>query len=164
MIDAGRAIATATPETFREVSRKWASGIAVVTAVDSHGALFGTTMSAVVSLSISPLQYLICIDRKSNSLPAITSTGWFCINMLSSSQERIAMTFAKKGTDKFSAISYREGLNRLPIIQDVASYIICHLNSSFDGGDHVIIVGDVIEIGLHDASPLVYLNGRFNNG
>ena len=40
--------------------------------------------------------------------------------------------------------------------------IVTAIDAEHDGGDHVIVVGRVLDLGItHDAGPLLYFRGRY---
>ncbi|MFT8243976.1 flavin reductase family protein [Roseomonas sp. BN140053] len=147
--------------TFRHVAGHWASGVAVITTRDAAGRLFGLTMSGVTSLSISPMQFLICVDNRSTSLPAILESEHFCINYLAAEQEQVSRTFAGKSEDKFATVPYRLLPSGTPAIDGALALIDCRIASSMPGGDHTIIVGDVLHAEASEREPLVHYRGRY---
>jgi hypothetical protein len=62
---------------FRSVARSWPSGVAVITTLDELGDRHGLTMSAAIALSLEPVQFLICVDDNSNTLPVLLRRGKF---------------------------------------------------------------------------------------
>src|SRR5512141_1144415 len=97
-----------TPEEFREVISHFASGVTVVTAVHD-GRAFGTTASAVTSLSLEPPMLLICMNRQSETGRAVAAAGHFAVNILGADQIELAKTFARKGGDKFAGVPVSAG-------------------------------------------------------
>jgi flavin reductase (DIM6/NTAB) family NADH-FMN oxidoreductase RutF len=118
-------------------------------------------MSAVTSLSLAPPQFLICVDNQSESLPAIRESGVFAIHYLGSDQEQLAKDFAKKGGDKFASAPCRAGQTGAPILDGVIAFVECALHATYPGGDHTIIVGDVVHGQAPGGEPLGYHRGGF---
>src|SRR5262245_54537089 len=112
-------------QDFRNAACHWATGVAVITTVDKVGNPYGLTMNAVAPLSVSPLQFLMCVDNNSASLPPMLESRIFCINFLSSHQEDLARRFASKGNDKFKEVCHLKLTNNLPALRDVLAYIVC---------------------------------------
>ncbi|RWE00077.1 MAG: flavin reductase [Mesorhizobium sp.] len=157
-----RATVTIEPALYKEVASHWPSGVAVITAADNDGKLNGLTMSAVIALSLSPMQFLISVDKRSLTLPIIKDGGRFCINFLSSSQADIAMQFASKSTDKLASVKHRISQWGLPIIDGVVASITCDVHSIMPGGDHELIVGDVLDIEHFGGEALVHFKRAFH--
>jgi 3-hydroxy-9,10-secoandrosta-1,3,5(10)-triene-9,17-dione monooxygenase reductase component len=157
--------ATETPskEQFKLAAGHWASGVAIITAADSADRPFGLTMSAVTSLSLDPMQFLIAVDKRSTSLPAIRETRRFCINFLTAAQRDVAIRFAGKSPDKFTDTPHHRGVNRLPVIDGSLVTIACDVGDIVAGGDHEIIIGDVVHIHVAGGEPMVHFRGAFRD-
>lgn len=145
---------------FKQVAGRWASGCAVVTTVTPDGEMSGVTMSAVTSLSLDPMQFLICVDKRSRTLEALRESGRFVINMLAKGQRDVALRFASKVDDKFAATAYRmeEGL---PVLDGTLGHVRCEAVRILDGGDHEIVIGEVHAVTVSEGEPLVHYRGGF---
>ena len=146
---------------FRRVAGSWATGVAVVTTADADSRLFGLTMSAVSSLSLDPQQFLICVERTADSLPVMERSGLFCINLLARGQEAVSRRFASKDEDKFAGIPHRRIASGLPVLDGVIGYVACRVNALLPGGDHVIVVGDVLDLEAFGGDPLMHFRGEY---
>ena len=63
--------------------------------------------------------------------------------MLSKSQEHLSRRFATTGGDKFVGVAFREGLARLPLLDDAVAALECRIVHRYGGGDHTILVVQV---------------------
>jgi flavin reductase (DIM6/NTAB) family NADH-FMN oxidoreductase RutF len=97
----------ANSANFLAVGRLWATSVAVVTTIAEHGQPHGMTMSAVTTLSLDPIQFLICPDHRARPLAHLLRSGLFCINVLGANQAAIASRFASRRADRFEGVSYR---------------------------------------------------------
>ena len=147
--------------TFRHVASHWATGVAVVTTVDGEGRPFGLTMSAVTSLSLSPMQFLICVDERSDSLAPMLASGFFCINLLASGQEEISRRFAGKSLDKFAGVAHRVHASSVPVLEGTVAFVVCRIATALPGGDHRIIVGEVLHADAPGGDPLLHFRGGY---
>jgi flavin reductase (DIM6/NTAB) family NADH-FMN oxidoreductase RutF len=148
---------------FRLIAGHWLTGVAIVTSADRDGRPFGLTMSAVTSLSLDPPQFLICIDNRSDTLPAIRASGCFCIQYLRSDQEAVAAAFARKNSDKFSPFHFHPGHTGAPILDGVIAFAECRVHATYPGGDHTIVVGDVVYGEAVGGAPLAYFRGGYRS-
>ncbi|MEW6634029.1 MAG: flavin reductase family protein [Pseudomonadota bacterium] len=149
-------------DLFKTVSSHWPSGVAVITTAAGDGTLHGLTMSAVIALSLEPMQFLISLDKTSNTLPMLKETRRFCINFLSREQQDICMLFASKAADKFASVSHRLSDMGLPIIEGAVSCISCDVNSIIASGDHEIMIGDVRDMEHFGGEPLIHFKRSFH--
>ena len=151
MIDAQR---------FREVMSSFPSGVVVLTAFGDDGRPRGLTVSAFCAVSLDPPLALVCIDKTSNTLPAVQHTGGFTANILAAGREQLARRMATKLSDKFDGLDWDSPGSKAggPILQnDTAAYAVCALRDTIEAGDHWILIGIVIE-GAHreGVTPMVF--------
>jgi 3-hydroxy-9,10-secoandrosta-1,3,5(10)-triene-9,17-dione monooxygenase reductase component len=152
----------ATPEHFRAVLGHFCSGIVVVTATDEEGPT-GLTAQSFTSLSLEPPLVLLCPGKSSTSWPRIEAAGQFCVNVLAEDQEELCRGFAMRGADKFAGVGYAAAPHSgAPLLTGVLAWIDCSLEAVHDGGDHVIAVGRVLEMGATDGGrPLLFYRGGY---
>jgi flavin reductase (DIM6/NTAB) family NADH-FMN oxidoreductase RutF len=150
------------PAAFREGMARFASGVTVVTTRDSQGGPVGFTATSFSSVSLDPPLVLACLDRRADSLPSFQSAGHFAISILSSHQADYALRFAAKGTDKFAGVDVELGaVTGLPLLPDVCVQLECRKYDELSGGDHIIILGEVLGVATSDKPPLLHFNRRF---
>lgn len=145
---------------FRDVVGHFASGVTVITTADGEQ-LFGTTVSAVSSLSSDPPMMLICLNRSSVTHDAVRKTGRYAINILSAAQGEIARVFARKGDDKFAGIGHTVTEHGLPLLNDTLASIECVVDETATGGTHTIFLGRVVSATARGGEPLAYYRGSF---
>ena len=136
------------PQRFREVMATFPSGVVVLTAFGNDSLPRGLTVSAFCAVSLQPPLALACIDKTSNTLPAVQHTGGFTANILAAGREQLARSMATKLTSKFDAISWRRAESPIggPILEgDAAAYAVCTLRDTIEAGDHWILIGLVTE-------------------
>ena len=154
-----------TGRDFRSALGSFPSGVTVVT---TRGAdhTYGMTANAFSSLSLDPPLILVCAKAGGEGHELIDANGIFAVNILASDQEPISNYFASRerprGRDAFSEISHRAGISGSPIIDGCVAYLDCRLERSFEAGDHVVFVGEVVTLGIDpEAEPLLFHGGRY---
>ena len=153
------------PGTFRDVMASFPSGVVVLTAFGEDGGPRGLTVSAFCSVSLEPPLALVCIDRTSNTLPAVQHTGGFTANILATGREPLARRMATKLSDKFDGLAWRRPDSPIggPILTaDAAAYAVCALRDTVEAGDHWVLIGLVTE-GAHQqgVQPMVFTRRRY---
>lgn len=121
--------------------------------------LYGITVSSFTSVSLEPPLILVCIHKGSESHDPLLKSGTFAVNLLRENQSWLSDRFAgfHRVRDKFENVNYKlHDKHGVPLIDDVLAWIVCRLWRSYDGGDHTIIVGEVIDYWVSDGAPLVY--------
>ena len=150
------------PDLFRSVLGRFASGVTIVTVRDAEGSDHGMTVSAFTSLSLDPSLILVCIDRAASMLGVLTAGTRFNVNILAASQEALSRRFAKLEAEvRFDGIGFTRGTHGAPVLDDVLAYLECSVETTHDGGDHVIIVGAVEHAATRDDRPLLYYRGGY---
>jgi flavin reductase (DIM6/NTAB) family NADH-FMN oxidoreductase RutF len=147
------------PQRFREVMSSFPSGVVIVTAFGHDGEPRGLTVNAFCAVSLEPPLALACIDKLSNTLPAVRHTNGFTANILSAGREPLARLMATKSTDKFNSLEWRRAeAGGGPILEhDIAAYAVCTLREAIEGGDHWILIGNVVDgARLDGVNPLIY--------
>src|SRR5260370_8779416 len=118
------------PQRFRETMATFPSGVVVLTAFGLDSLPRGLTVSAFCAVSLKPPLALACIDKTSNTLPAVQHAGGFTANILAAGREQLARRMASKLSDKFDGIAWRrpESVPGGPILEDDrAPYTLCTL-------------------------------------
>ncbi len=146
---------------FREVLGHFATGITIVTA-DEEGEPVGFTCQSFAALSLDPPMVILAPAKSSTSWPRIAQAGAFCVNVLEAHQESIARTFAVTGSDKFDGVEWAPGpVTGSPMIAGSLATIECTLGAIYEGGDHELVTGHVVALGLGEGSPLLFYRSGF---
>jgi flavin reductase (DIM6/NTAB) family NADH-FMN oxidoreductase RutF len=153
----------ASPEEFRAALSAYATGVTVVTAIGQNGPS-GATANSVTSLSLDPPMMLACLDRGSRTLTAVRAQGRFGVNALAAGQEEIARRFARKDPepDKWRGVQWSEA-DGLPRLSGALVWVACELRDLIDGGDHLILTGNVLAADAVDGQPLLFHRGDYRD-
>ncbi len=146
---------------FRQALGTFATGVTVVTAIDEDGQPRGFTANSFTSVSLNPPLILVCIASGSAGHAVFTISDTFCVNVLAEDQLEISTLFASPGDNRFSEVEWRPGNNGNPIIDGAISSFECHRHNIVDAGDHVILIGKVINYEASGRSPLIYCSGSY---
>jgi 3-hydroxy-9,10-secoandrosta-1,3,5(10)-triene-9,17-dione monooxygenase reductase component len=145
---------------FREVLGHFPTGVTVVTALED-GEPVGFTCQAFTSLSLVPPLVAIAPGKSSTSWPRIAAAETFCVNILGEDQEALARDFAQSGGDKFTGVGWHPGVHGAPVLEGSLAWVECTFEQAYDAGDHELVVGAVLEMGVRHGSPLLYYRGGF---
>ena len=148
-------------DEFRRALSCFASGVNVVTTIDTAGELHGLTVSAFCSVSLSPPLVLICIEKITASHFAFGESKAFVVNILSESQSDLSEHFATPFADKFANVPYGLGIDGIPLLENTLGSLECRIKHDLDGGDHSIFIGEVERATVKDGLPLIYFQGTY---
>ncbi len=147
---------------FLRVMGSFASGVTVVTVMGKDGSPRGFTASAVSSLSLEPRMLLVCLSERSTTLQVLQEVGTFAVNILAATQQEVAQQFATRQGDRFAGLRWRAAPETgAPVLDGSLAYAECRLHGTCKGGDHVILMGEVLAGDAHEAEPLLYFRGRY---
>jgi len=148
-------------KAFRNALGQFATGVTVITTVDAEGNKIGMTANSFSSVSLDPMLVLWSIAKTSKSFAAFTEARHFAIHILSAEQKALSGQFASNCEDRFCNVPHRSGLGGIPVLEDYSAVFECEMESRYEGGDHIIIVGRVIEFDNRGKAPLVFHAGRY---
>ncbi len=149
------------PSTFRTVLGHFATGVAVITAIDGEEPV-GMACNSFTSVSLEPAMVLFCAAKSSTTWPRIQTAGKWAANILDEDGEEICRLFAQRGADRFAHISYGIGRSGAPVFRDALAFVDCETIAEYDAGDHVIVVGKVLELGYAaEGKPLLFYRGGY---
>lgn len=147
---------------FRRTLGQFPTGVTVVTTVTDSGKPVGVTASSFNSVSVDPPLVLWSIDKSSFSKEIFEKAEYFAVNILGKDQISSSNNFAGRGEDKFKGVSFSKGQGGAPLLPDCAAQFECKTWNVYEGGDHLIIVGEVVDYRRAESvSPLVFSRGSY---
>ena len=152
---------TTAPDTtdraaFAEAMSRLAAGVSVVTC-SRDGRPWGTTVTAVASISAEPPTVLVSLGSSASSADAIAAAGRFGLSILEQGQQIVARHCSRPGTPKFLEPFTREPQSGSPMIAGALAHLDCELVEQFEVADHTVFVGRVREARpARSGTPLLY--------
>lgn len=153
--------ALARKKALRQAFSAFATGVTVVTARDAEGRPVGFTANSFTSVSLDPPLLLVCPGRTSSNFTTFSTARHFAVNILSAGQQEVSHRFATPVTDRFAGLAWHAGPEGLPLIDGAAATFACVCHQLVDAGDHVILIGEVLDSMTTGAEPLVFSRGRY---
>ena len=160
-IDASKA--ELDPREFRQVLGTFTTGVTIITARGEDGTPAGVTANSFNSVSMDPPLVLWSLAKKSNSLPTFSSASHWAVHILAHHQDGLSSHFARSvsGQEKFNGVQYETGLGNAPLLSECTARLQCRTTNIYDGGDHIILVGEVLTFDKCDTPPLVFQRGNY---
>lgn len=144
---------------YRDAIGHFVTGVTVMTAVDPSGQPHGMTANAVSSLSLDPLLLLVCVDRQAAMSRVVVEGGVFALSVLAGDQVVLSEHFADDargyGIQEFEGTETRAGVTGAPLLAGAAAWLDCRVRDVVEGGDHVIVVGEVVLAERRDAADVL---------
>ena len=145
---------------LRQVCGHFVTGVTVITSGEAGGESGGTTVNSFTSVSLDPPLVLFCLHNDSRLRAMVEDRRAFAVNFLAGRQEKVAWKFAGKQTANLSDVPHKRSISGTPVLSDALAFLACTLVSQFDGGDHTIYLGEVVELGAaRGRDPLIFFKG-----
>lgn len=147
---------------FRDALGRFATGVCVITFAPEDGAPFGITVNSFAPVSLEPPLVLWSLQKNSDVFDEIVGAERYVINVLSSEQQSLSDQYAKKSDHQLSPEHFRIGKTGSPILENSIVSFDCENEAQYDGGDHVILVGRVLEMdNSPTGEPLLFVSGQY---
>jgi 4-hydroxyphenylacetate 3-hydroxylase, reductase component len=147
---------------FRNALGEFATGVAAVTTKAAGSDPIGITVNSFSSVSLDPPLVLWCLDKKSDTLNVFENCSGFTINILNESQQDLSNRLARPGDHGLDGTATTTGSNGMPSIEGALASFECEVEARHDAGDHIIMIGRVLDFHHGDAdTPLLYHRGSY---
>ncbi|GGI08923.1 flavin reductase family protein [Egicoccus halophilus] len=144
---------------FRTVLGRFATGVSVMTTV-VDAVPHGMTANAVSSVSLEPKLVLVCVERGAVMAERVRDAAAFALTFLAADQAALSAWFADPGrpdTDQFADVGHTTAVTGAPVLDGGVGWVDCRLAAVHVAGDHDIVVGEVVDLGVGPAGdPLLY--------
>ena len=152
---------TRDPRAFRDALGIYPTGVTIVTTVDAGRVDVGVTANSFCSVSLAPPMVLWCLGRSSRAFTAFTQADHFAIHVLAHDQDALALRFSRPDVDRFAGLECARGAGGVALLDGCAARLECRAAACYDGGDHAILLGEVLCFEHWARDPLVFNRGRF---
>lgn len=145
---------------FRDALGAFATGVTIVTTNDGERDV-GLTANSFNSVSLDPPLVLWSLAKSSGSLGSFQQASHFAVHILAADQQALSNSFAQRGADKFAGIEIERGAGEVPLLIDCCARFQCRSTFEYDGGDHIIFVGEVVGFDHSPREPLLFHGGKY---
>ncbi len=152
---------------YRAALARFAGGVTIVT-TRLDGVDHAMTASAFTSVSLSPPLVLVCVEKIARFHPAVLSAGTWGVSVLTADAHEVATRLARRGRPlqgQLDGIPVHRGRTGAALLSAAAARLECRTVAVHDGGDHSIVVGEVVGADIPpDPGPaLVYYAGGYHS-
>ena len=145
---------------FRRSLGQYPTGVTVIAARDGDQ-LLGMAVNSFAAVSLDPPLVLWSIRRASRSADAFLRCGHFAVSILADDQVEVAQLFGASAPDRFERVRWQPGLEGAPLIDGAIAHLECRLATRHDGGDHHVLIGQVLRHARLPGEPLVFAQGQY---
>ncbi|UXX81516.1 flavin reductase family protein [Roseovarius pelagicus] len=145
---------------LRDILGSFLSGVTIVATRGSDSVPRAFTANSFTSVSLDPPLVLVCLGDKAASYEEFAASKSFSINILGDWQKHLSTVFASPGAEKSAAISGLHGSD-VPYVGHSLSTLICDAHEKVVAGDHLILIGRVVQFATGAGRPLGFHGGRY---
>ena len=145
---------------YRRALGAFPTGVTIITAYDTAQMPWGLTANSFTSVSLEPPVVSVCIAKSGRVFSTLSMSGHFGVNILSATQQDLALHFASNVENRFTDTEWTAGLSA-PHLPGATAYLDCVVHDRIDAGDHEILLGRVENYTHRSVPPLVYCRGTF---
>lgn len=146
------------PRALRNCLGQYATGVAVVT-YDGEGGPRGATINSFTSVSMQPPLVMVSFARSTNAARLLGDRP-FVVNVLASTQLDVALQFAGRPQPGLQ-VPWSAAATEAPRLRGTVAWLQCRPWATYDGGDHLLFVGEVVRHDSRRGDPLLFHRGQF---
>ena len=152
---------------FRDAMGLFPTGVTLLTTRTADGTDHAITANSFTSVSLEPLLVLVSVEHASRLHGAVLRTGLWGVSVLGQDHEHLARRFARRGHDTartLAGIAHHYGQHSGAVLLDNAlATFECRTRAAHPGGDHTVLIGDVLSVGAPqpEAPPLLWYRGGY---
>jgi flavin reductase (DIM6/NTAB) family NADH-FMN oxidoreductase RutF len=147
------------PRALRDAFGRFATGVTVITTATPEGPM-AITANSFSSLSLDPPLLLWSPGKFSKRFAIFAGAAHFAVHVLGAEQGDLGARFARDGRD-FDGVGALPGPGGAPLLPDCLARFACRTAAVHDGGDHAIVVGEVLDFAMREGAPLVFSQGAY---
>jgi len=149
---------------LRNALGRFTTGVCVVGVVAGSGESLGLTVNSFASVSLDPPLVLWSLRNDSEVYAEFSAPRYFAINVLAKEHHGHSGRYAIKGDHRLDPEHFTPGKYGAPIVRDALASFECELHATYDGGDHLIILGRVRDVQKRDdGEPLLFYRGGYRH-
>jgi flavin reductase (DIM6/NTAB) family NADH-FMN oxidoreductase RutF len=146
---------------FCNAMGQFATGITIISCRTATGKPVGLTINSFNSVSLSPPLVLWSLSRRFKNFAAFEETQYYGVSVLSAEQENLSRRFAAFHGNRFDGVKTQPGMFSVPLIEGALAHFECRVRTRHYEGDHVIVVGEVMNCTHREGPALVYKARRY---
>lgn len=162
------------PDAYRQALARFATGVAVATTY-ADGLDYAMTVTAFTSVSLAPPLVLVCVEKRARFHDAVLKSGRWAVSILGRGATEVSDRLARRGrplAGQLDGIAHERGVTKAALLVDAIARLECRTWATYEGGDHTIVVGEVVVAEVRDdtgdpesgkSAPLVHFRGTYGD-
>jgi 3-hydroxy-9,10-secoandrosta-1,3,5(10)-triene-9,17-dione monooxygenase reductase component len=138
----------------------FATGVAVISAARAGGRMSGLTANSLTSVSLTPPLLLWCLGQVCERYELFATADVWGVTILGGADEALARRFSRLHTETIEPAE-SDTLVGAPVLRAGVAHFACRTRERHEGGDHLIIVGEVIGFRTEPGAALTFYRGQY---
>lgn len=122
------------------------------------------TANSFASVSLAPPLVLWCLDRKASTFAPFMAAGAYGISVLKAEHRELSELYSRHGPKPFDADRFTTLETGAPILRDALAAFDCRVVDRREAGDHVVLIGEVVQFQSSAGAPLLYFASGYRDG
>ncbi len=149
---------------LKDAFGRFATGIGVAACRNDDGSFSAITINSFTSVSLDPPLVLWCIENRASVFPAFMSGDSYSVSILRADQQAVSERFARYQPEALSENEVEIWATGAPVLKDRLAGFDCKISARHKAGDHVILVGEIVQFDSAQGAPLVYFASNYHSG
>ncbi len=149
---------------LKDAFGRFSTGVGIAACHHDDEGPVAITINSFSSVSLDPPLVLWCIDRDASRFAAFMASDSYSVSILRANQQPIANRFAGYPDPESVPPRFATGTSGAPVLTDALAWFDCRVWARYDAGDHVILVGEILDFDAGSGAPLTYFASRFGVG
>lgn len=152
---------TCESHAFRSMLGSFMTGVTVVATRGSDGVASAFTANSFTSVSLEPPIVLVCLGKTSSSYHKFLASDSFSVSVLGDWQRDTSNALASRDKEIKALEVGKLVEGPVPYVEKSLATMICNRDRVIDAGDHIILLGAVVQFHSSAGQPLCYFRGSY---
>lgn len=146
---------------LKDAMGRFATGVGIAACPKGDGSYAAITINSFASVSLEPPLVLWCLETKASSYDAFMSAHEYSVTILRDDQKALSNRFANYAPVPFKADEIETWKSGAPILKERLAAFDCKIFARHIAGDHVILIGEVLQFDSKTGAPLMYFASNY---
>ncbi len=146
---------------LKDAFARFATGVAVAACRGPKGGYAAITINSFTSVSLEPPLVLWCLETTAASYPAFMGADSYAISVLAADQQDLSARYAQFSPTPFRDDEVEIRQTGAPLLKHRLAGFDCRVHARHKAGDHVILIGEVVEFDSTAGAPLIYFASNY---
>ena len=149
---------------LKDAFGRFATGIGVAACRNGEGEISALTINSFTSVSLEPPLVLWCLENRASTYSAFMGADSYGVSILREDQQAASQRFARFLPDGPREDEFESQLSGAPLLKERLAGFDCKIVARHEAGDHVILVGEVVQFDSVEGEPLIYFASNYIKG